>query len=139
MATKFKDEKVSSVLKLDRVVFNEISFKRLGFKKGETNTRFGLGRNVKKISDGQYQVSLSAKVERANEYEAFVSISGYCEIDESDPQKDIILKENTVAILFPYVRAELTLITAQPETDPLVLPAVNIKAMLDEAEKREEK
>lgn len=135
MATKFKNEKVSSVLKLDRVVFNEVSFKRLGFKQDKAKTSFGLGRNIEKISDGKYKVSLSAKVDRANEYEAFVSITGYCEIDEATPQKDTILKENTIAILFPYVRSELTLVTAQPETDPLVLPAVNIKAMLDEAEK----
>ena len=138
VATKFKNEKVSSVLKLDRVVFNEVSFKRLGFKQAKAKTSFGLGRNIEKIADGKYQVSLSVKVDRDNEYEALVSITGYCEIDEADPQKDTILKENTIAILFPYARAELTLITAQPETEPLVLPAVNIKAMLDEAEKKKE-
>lgn len=134
MAAEFEDDKIASMLKLCRVVFDEISFARIGFKQSHAKTKFSMGRTVNKISDGQYQVSLSAKVVRSEEYEAEVSITGYCEIDESDPHKDTILKENAVAILFPYVRAELTLITAQPETEPFVLPAVNIKAMLDEAE-----
>lgn len=137
MATEFKDESIASILKLNHVVFDEVSFNRLGFKKSTSKANFGVGRNVEKISDGHYQVSLSARVVKAEEYEAVVSITGYCEIDESAPHKDTILKENAVAILFPYIRAELTLITAQPETEPFVLPAVNIKAMLDEAESKD--
>ena len=44
--------------------------------------------------------------------------------------KDVLLRQNAVAILFAYVRSELTLITSQPDTDPIVLPVVNIAAMM---------
>lgn len=138
MATEFKESTISSVLKMTHVVFDEISFKRLGFQnKKERETQFGIGKHVEKISSGKYQVSLSARVARENEYEAEVSITGYCEIAEDTPGKDRILNENAIAILFPYVRAELTLLTAQPETEPLVIPAVNINAMLRQAEEAE--
>lgn len=134
MATSFKEETVSSVLKVAHVVFDEISFKRTGFK-GEgaaKDVKLGIGKDVQKIDEGRYQVSLSVQAIKENEYEAVVTITGYCEIDEDTPHKDEILNENAIAILFPYVRAELTLITAQPETEPLVIPAVNVNAMLKE-------
>lgn len=138
MATEFKESTISSVLKITHVVFDEISFKRLGFQnKKERETKFGIGKHVEKISSGKYQVSLSARVVRENEYEAEVSVTGYCEIPEDAPYKDRLLNENAIAILFPYVRAELTLLTAQPETEPLVIPAVNINAMLRQTEEAE--
>ena len=40
-----------------------------------------------------------------------------------------LIKENGVAILFPYLRSELTLLTTQPGFQPIVLPAVNIAKM----------
>lgn len=138
MATEFKENTISSVLKMIHVVFDEISFKRLGFQnKKEREAQLGIGKHVEKLRDGYYQVSLSARVVRENEYEAEVSVTGYCEISEDVPYKDRLLNENAIAILFPYVRAELTLLTAQPETEPLVIPAVNINAMLRQTEEAE--
>ena len=40
-----------------------------------------------------------------------------------------LIKENGVAILFPYLRSEITLLTTQPGFQPIVLPAVNIAKM----------
>lgn len=135
MATEFKDSSISSVLKLKHVVFDEIKFKRLGFQnKKKKKARLDFGKHVEKIDEGEYQVSLSIKAVREEEYEAIVTISGYCGISEDTPFKDRILNENAIAILFPYVRAELTLLTAQPETETLMIPAVNINAMFKRAE-----
>lgn len=135
MATEFKDSSISSVLQLKHVVFDEITFKRLGFQnKKEKNARLDFGKHVEKIDEGEYRVSLSIKAVREKEYEATVTISGYCGISEDVPFKDRILNENAIAILFPYVRAELTLLTAQPETETLMIPVVNINAMFKQAE-----
>lgn len=135
MATEFKDSSISSVLQLKHVVFDEITFKRLGFQnKKEKNARLDFGKHVEKIDEGEYRVSLSIKAVREKEYEATVTISGYCGISEEVPFKDRILNENAIAILFPYVRAELTLLTAQPETETLMIPVVNINAMFKQVE-----
>ena len=129
MATEFEDRSAFSPLKLAHIVFDEISFKRLGFQgKKEKEAQLWFGKCVEKVDKDLYQVSLSAKAVQEDEYEAIVSISGYCEISEDEPNKDHILNENAIAILFPYVRAELILLTAQPETKPLTIPAVNINA-----------
>lgn len=138
MATEFTDSSISSVLKLKHVVFDEITFKRLGFQnRKEKKAQLSFGKHVEKIDEGEYRVSLSIKAVREEEYEAIVSVSGYCNIPEDDSFKDRILNENAIAILFPYVRAELTLITAQPETESLTIPVVNINAMFKHAEKAE--
>ena len=45
--------------------------------------------------------------------------SDFCE-RESD-----IIKKNTVAIMFPFVRSQISLLTTQPDMVPIVLPPIN--------------
>lgn len=73
---------------------------------------------------------------RQDEYVAKVQISGFCSIDENLENKDAILNNNAVAILFAYVRSQLTLLTSQPGTSPIVLPVMNIAKMIEESEKQ---
>lgn len=46
------------------------------------------------------------------------------EIEEGE--RKFIEKNNTLAIMFPYVRSAITLLTAQPGLMPIVLPPINI-------------
>lgn len=131
---------MKSVLQIPQVVFDEIRFKRLGFKSPHTeDLEFGLQSKIDKIEDGKYRVSLKAHANRKDEYEIAMQVTGYCEINENDPNKKILLEQNAVAILFPYIRAELSLITAQPDTDSIVLPVMNINAMLEQSKKKQKK
>lgn len=124
---------VLSELKMEHIVFDSLSFNRKGFKsQSDTQATIGFGVSIDKINDGQYRVVLEVSVDQEDEYEANVQISGFCVIDENLPIKQEVLEKNVVAILFPYVRAQLTLLTAQPETTPIVLPAVNIDAMINQ-------
>ena len=50
---------------------------------------------------------------------------------ETDLKNELISK-NSVAILMPYLRSEISLLTAQPETETVVLPVFNINRMMDE-------
>ena len=125
---------LDGVLQIPRVVFDEISFVRKGFKTESSEIGFQFEQNIEKVEDSRYNVSLRAAVSKDDEYNATVQITGFCIVNENDPNKDQLLKENAAAILFPYIRAELTLITAQPETDSLVLPVINISTMLQKAE-----
>lgn len=130
MAIEFKDSSITSVLKLNHIVFDDIHFRRFGFSStGHTEAQIGIATHIEKTGEGKYQISLSLKALKEREYEAVVTITGYCEIDENTPYKDKILSENAIAILFPYVRAQMTLLTAQPETEPLIIPVVNVSAL----------
>ena len=127
-----------SVLQMRHVVFDELSFERNGFQQDNQETKFEFGTNIRKEADGKYQVSLRVSAIRQDEYTAKVQITGYFSIDEENEDKEILLKQNAVAILFPFVRSEFTLLTAQPEMTPLILPILNIAQMMQEAEEIEE-
>lgn len=143
MALKYAKESdgLTSSLQMSHIVFDELSFKRLGFTKAKdesSKTKVSLGTNIGKIEDGTYKVSLKLTAENENEYVAYVIISAYCKVNEDDELKERLLKENAVAILYPYARAEMTLLTAQPETDALTLPVLNVTAMVRSAEMEHE-
>ena len=119
-----------SALKMDHIVFDRISFVRKGFQDSASkDISFKARAKIEQDAENQYSVTLFVSAEKDLEYVAEVQITGYCTIDDNHPQKETLLNENAVAILFPYIRAELSLITAQPETDPIVLPTMNISAM----------
>lgn len=122
---------LGSVLTIHHFVFNSIRFERKGFKQQDQEIKTKIGVQVKKTDADKYTVMLQVTAEKDNEYEASVSISGYCEIDDNAPQKDLILQVNAPAILFPYVRAQLSLLTAQPETEPIVLPVINFQEIYE--------
>ena len=132
-------ENVVSVLKLDHIVFDNLHFERQGFRNPEqTNAKVDIGTGVHKDGEGEYRVSLQVSVEKEKEYVASVQVTGYCQIDEDHPQKDELLRKNAVAIIFPYARAQLTILTSQPDTDPFILPPFNIGALIDDIEKNEQ-
>lgn len=127
-----QQETSESILKIRHFVFDNIKFQRKGFKsEGGELSPAQVGVAIKKTEANQYAVSLSVSVDKENEYEAAVTIVGFCEIDDETPDLQDLLNINAPSILFPYARAELTLITAQPETDPVVLPVVNFQAMYE--------
>lgn len=122
-----------SPLSIEHFVFDKLYFERKGFQCDSEDSPANVSVRVSKIADSQYVVTLTVSVEKPEEYEAEVSISGFCNIQEETPQKDIMLQVNAPAILFPYARAQLTLLTAQPETTPIVLPVVNFQQMYKES------
>jgi len=65
------------------------------------------------------------------EIEGFFSVN--LENDTTVQDSDIlnILKVNTISILFPYLRAALTSLTATVNIEPIVLPIVNVNRMLE--------
>ncbi|MBQ6986660.1 MAG: protein-export chaperone SecB, partial [Oscillibacter sp.] len=80
---------------------------------------------------------------KEGEYEFTVEASGYftmqgTPVDLTTEQKpvgiDILSKQNATAIIFPYIRSQISLLTAQPELEPVILPPLNIGAMVTQAE-----
>lgn len=124
-----KENTVESVLKLNHLVFDEVSFVREGFKT-ENKFQMEFGAEVETGEAQGYIVRLRIIGVVEDEYKVIIRVSGYFEIDKDMNEKDVILKQNAVAILFPYVRSELTLLTAQPEVTPIIIPPLNIVQMM---------
>ena len=116
--------------------FQNIHFERMG-EKTDSELKFEIETSIaQKPNEETYRVSLKLKGKKEQEYGFNIEIVGiFClDADEScefEFKKDIISK-NTVAILMPYLRSEVSLLTAQPGMEPVVLPPFNINAMMDE-------
>ena len=68
------------------------------------------------------------------EEKVFVNVKGRAIFTTQHVNMDI-LEKNTIAIMFPYIRSYISIITTQPGMNPIVLPAMNIVAMINDQKK----
>lgn len=127
---------VNSVLSLDKLVFDKIEFKRSGMKnENEIEFKMQIIINQKKDED-IYKVTLELIGNKEKEYSLNIELTGYFSFDENKPLdkelKETMISQNAVAIIMPYMRSQVSLITAQPEVDCVVLPPFNIIKMMSE-------
>lgn len=130
------NKEVNSVLSLDRLVFDKIEFKRTG-NKNENEMEVELQVLINKKQDEEiYKVTLDFIGNKEKEYSIEIALSGYFSFDESEKMDEEFIKtminQNAVAIMIPYLRSQVSLITAQPGVDCVVLPPLNIVKMMSE-------
>jgi len=127
---------IKSVLKMERLVFDKIFFERKGFKTDSTSNYTIQTRIQQNIDQEIYRVTLTLNGEKDKEYTFEIALTGYFSFDEEseldETQKNELIAKNTVAIMMPYMRSQVTLLTSQPETESVVLPAFNINNLLSE-------
>lgn len=125
--------KYESPLVLEKIEIVESSFK----KKDDPLDGLELGVQVEyslnKINDETFEVILITTVSDEDE-KIFVSVKGKAVFNASQENMDI-LEKNTIAIMFPYIRSYISIITTQPGMNPIVLPAMNIVAMVNDQKK----
>ena len=119
-------------------MFDKIEFRRLG-PASDKKLKLEIHSNVaQRQGEEEYKVTLTLQGNKPDEYIFEISLTGYFALEESeellpDIRKALVTK-NTVAILMPYLRSEVSLLTAQPGVECVVLPAFNINGMLAEEE-----
>lgn len=129
------NKNIESVLRLNKIVFDKIEFNRLGFK-SDKEVELEIQSNISQRQDSDfYRVTLVLKGKKPEEYTLEIGLSGFFSIEVdgelSEELKNTLITKNSVAILMPYLRSQVSLLTAQPEVDCVVLPAFNINSMLD--------
>lgn len=125
---------IKSSLILRKLLFDKIFFDRKGVK-NDNELKFELQVQIGKNDEEIYKVTLVLNGTKQDEYDISISVSGFFEIQMNDEIKNEMVEKlknkNAVAILMPYLRSELTLLTAQPDTESVVLPPFNINNMLE--------
>ena len=120
------------ILKLNHLLFDEITFNRVNFKsKNDLQVEFGFSFNKREY--GEFVSSIRIIGTKKDEYNFVVRASGYFQISEAVEDSDILIQQNAIAIVFPYIRSQISLLTAQPEVDPVILPPMNIAQMVKES------
>ena len=122
-----------SNLILQHLVFDEIEFKRLGFKT-ESEVNYELEIQIGRDHENQenYKVTLVLNGKKDKEYIFKIVLSGFFEIKNAEniSDKETLIHRNAVAIMMPYLRSEVSLLTSQPETNSIVMPIFNINKMI---------
>ena len=120
------------ILNLKNLLFVELTFNRVNFKsKNDLQVEFGFSFNKREY--GEFVSSIRIIGTKKDEYNFVVRASGYFQISEAVEDSDILIQQNAIAIVFPYIRSQISLLTAQPEVDPVILPPMNIAQMVKES------
>lgn len=127
-----------SVLRVREMFVDHFNFKRQALIE-DLNVCVDFAREVSDINENnEFSVSLACKVAGAkNEFLLEVEVVGLfafeTNLDNVDLKKGITEK-NTIAILFPFLRSQVILLTSQPGIEPIVLPVMNINNLFDDAD-----
>ena len=125
---------VESNLRIKNVYFSELSFKRdetIG-NKIELNNTFDV--KYEDISTNEEKVSIiyeGFSNESLFSIKAIINgvfeLTNYEDLDEETAKS--LLKINTIAILFPYLRSQVVLLTSQLGLNPIQLPIINAELL----------
>ncbi len=123
-----------SILVLEKISVEKLYFERLSdaVHRVESTDKISFYHNLNKMEDQLFRVRLGVVLNEDGKYRIEVEISGLFRLSEDSVLGKKILENNTVAILFPYLRSQLTLLSSQPDFEPIILPALNINALLNE-------
>ena len=118
--------KMKSELKMDNFHFVECSITRKSvIENGPLS--FDLHKEINELEDGNYSVILTLTIEKEKaDLAVKVVASAMFRMDNDDVELvRSIMETNTVAIMFPFIRSQVSLLTTQPGMTPIVLPPIN--------------
>ena len=133
-------EPVKSSLLMNNMYFNKLEFVRNG-EKNTNEVEYKLAANIWSDNDNHYKVTLILQGHKQDEYDVEIELEGHFTLEAATDldveKKDILMKKNAVSILMPYIRSQLSLLTAQPGVDCQILPPINVAKMFENAQKSE--
>ena len=123
-------------LQMIDLYFSKYEFKQeRGKESQEYNTSFQIEYAINSEDETKVKVTIDTMV--ANEPNSIVlnlQTVGIFKIDKVNTDEttyDHLIKANTVAIIFPFIRSQISLLTSQPGLMPVMLPPININALVE--------
>ena len=122
-----------SIMQLTNLYFKNISFSREKLNIDD-NLKIFFDHEIRK-NDNNTDVVLSVLInDENNALKLSVELVGTFAFSNSENVNknlyDNLINKNAIAILFPYLRSQVTLITSQPNMTPIILPPININTLL---------
>ena len=116
--------KIKSNLQMKNFYFSNCSFIRGAIvEDGEFN--MNLQKEISSIGNHEYRVVLITSVEKEDMRLELIAQADFLYESDDYSREEAIINANTVAIMFPFIRSQVTLLTSQPGMTPIVLPAIN--------------
>ena len=119
---------IKSNLQMKSFCFSKFSFVRdRVIKNGELNA--DIKKNIIPIGKHEYNVILTTTIEKDDMNIELVAEAQFLYESEDYSREESIINTNTVAIMFPFVRSQVTLLTSQPGMAPIILPPINTQKL----------
>lgn len=121
--------------------FSKFSFTQ---ERGKDNTEysssFNIEYSVNSQDDSKIRVTIDTSVQSKDDGIVLtLETVGLFRVEKVDKETyDQLIKSNTVAIMFPYIRSQVSLLTTQPGIQPIMIPTMNINALIEENQGEEE-
>lgn len=101
-----------------------------------------LERNISKIDKDRFKISLKFEICPKNDdqvpFTLSISIAGIFELENwTSEENKTLATVNTVAILFPFLRSLIAVVTSNANVPPYILPVINVAAWLENVDKNE--
>lgn len=119
-------KKMESDLKMENFYFKECMVDRKSsIEKG--GLILNLRKNIEKIANDSYSVELTLTIckEKNDLNVKVVAIANFSMQDDDAELVKSVMNTNTVAIMFPFIRSQVSLLTTQPGMTPIILPPIN--------------
>lgn len=129
---------LQSVVKLHKIYCDKIEFRRTEAPILEEHLKCQFAKSYRFNDEHTFcEVSLGCKFteDGSDSICIDVIVTGCFSCEDSDrDRRDTLLQKNALAIMFPYLRTQVSVITMQPDMNPIVIPPMNIEAVFDQAE-----
>lgn len=128
-------KEIKSRLEMQDLYFPEYSFK---YNKNQGNmnltTSFNVNYAEKTDDKNQVRIELTTLIKDDRDlFELKLVALAFFKLNPeelSEKEASQILRTNTVAIMFPFVRSQVSLLTTQPGMTPILLQPINIDALV---------
>lgn len=96
-------------------------------------------KSVQELGANLYDVSLGILIQGSEEqplpFEIGVELTGhFFLVDEEEPLRTQVINQNTVAILFPFLRSTVASVSMAANVSPVILPIINLAGAFEEKE-----
>ena len=115
---------IKSNLKMENLYFPNCSIAR-NCSISEDEMNVDLQKSIDKIEDHTYNVTLQVSISKADLDLIVIASAKFTYESDDYSREENIVNANTIAIIFPFVRSQVSLMTTQPGMSPIVLPPIN--------------
>lgn len=129
--------RIESQLKMENLYVKEMQFNRKLNIAGEK--KLAINYKINHIKTGEYKekIELITSIsDDVNDLNILLNIVGDFEyIKGKSDDEDLIhhiMTVNTIAIMFPFVRSQMAVLTSQPGLVPIMLPVIDVSKFIDE-------
>lgn len=111
------------------LIMNNLYFSKCSFAREETIESGKLHTEVLKriipLEEHEYKVELTLQISKEDLNLEVVANATFTFEGNDYTDEEEIVNNNTIAIMFPYIRSQVSLMTSQPGMNPIVIPAIN--------------